>query len=258
MRLQGKVAIITGASQGIGEATAIRFSEEGASVVLVARRAKELDRVSKIICGSGGKSLPYVADVSDESSCERLVRDVVSEHGRLDILVNNAVFMVPGTIEKTDTVDWNRNFRVSLDAALILMRESFPYLRDNLGAVVNVSSVCGLLGSAGTAGYSAAKAGLLALTRNAAIEWGSRGVRVNAVIPGVFLTPPTIALMPDEKSQEATARSLPLGRIGNPLECANAILFLASSEASYVTGAELVVDGGRTAELITGAASWDN
>ena len=137
------------------------------------------------------------------------------------------------------------------------MREAFPYLSDSGGAVVNVSSVCGLLGSRGTAGYSAAKAGLLALTRNAAVEWGLNGIRVNAVIPGAFLTPPTLELMPNKESQEATARSLPIGRIGNPLECANAILFLASSEASYVTGAELVVDGGRTAELITGTASWD-
>ena len=137
------------------------------------------------------------------------------------------------------------------------MREAFPHLSESCGAVVNVSSVCGLLGSIGTAGYSAAKAALLALTRNAAIEWGSHGVRVNSVIPGAFLTPPTLELMPDNESREATSKSLPLGRIGNPVECANAILFLASSEASYVTGAELVVDGGRTAELVTGTASWD-
>jgi NAD(P)-dependent dehydrogenase (short-subunit alcohol dehydrogenase family) len=117
--------------------------------------------------------------------------------------------------------------------------------------------VCGLLGSVGTAGYSAAKAGMIAMSRNAAIEWGKKGVRVNTVIPGVFLTPPTQSLMPDQDSQAATARSLPLGRIGDPTECANAILFLASDEASYITGAELVVDGGRTAELITGTASWD-
>jgi NAD(P)-dependent dehydrogenase (short-subunit alcohol dehydrogenase family) len=120
-----------------------------------------------------------------------------------------------------------------------------------------VASVCGLLGSVGTAGYSAAKAGMLALSRNAAIEWGKQGVRVNAVIPGVFLTPPTEGLMPDEESQAATARSVPIGRIGDPVECANAIAFLASDEASYITGAELVVDGGRTAELNTGTASWD-
>ncbi len=257
MRLDGKVAIITGASQGIGEATAIRFAEAGALVILVARRAKELDRVSSNICESGGNAYFYPVDVSDESAVTKLIADVVSVHGKLDILINNAVFMVPGTIASTDVSNWSKNFKVSLDAAFLLMREAFPHLSDSGGAVVNVSSVCGLLGSRGTAGYSAAKAGLLALTRNAAVEWGSHGIRVNAVIPGAFLTPPTLELMPDHKSQEATARSLPIGRIGNPSECANAILFLASAEASYVTGTELVVDGGRTAELVTGTASWD-
>ena len=123
--------------------------------------------------------------------------------------------------------------------------------------MVNVASVCGLLGTAGMSGYSAAKAGMLALTRNAAIEWGKKNIRVNSVVPGVFLTPPTQGLMPDEESQALTAKSVPIGRIGDPMECANAILFLASDEASYITGADLVVDGGRTAELQTGTASWD-
>ena len=257
MRLKEKVAIITGTSQGIGEATAARFAEEGAVVILVARREKELARVSSNIDESGGKAFFYPVDVSDESAVKQLIEDVVLDHGKLDILVNNAVFMIPGSIARLDLSSWNKNFKVSLDAAFLLMREAFPYLSESCGAVVNVSSVCGLLGSIGTAGYSAAKAGLLALTRNAAIEWGSHGVRVNAVIPGAFLTPPTLELMPDNESREATARSLPLGRIGNPVECANAILFLASTEASYVTGAELIVDGGRTAELVTGTASWD-
>ena len=257
MRLEGKVAIITGASQGIGEATAIRFSEEGATVVLVARRKKQLEKIASHIHELGGKAVSCPIDVSDESAVVELIKEVMSQQGRLDVLVNNAVLMVPGAIADIDVSDWEKNFKVSLDAALFLMRESFPHLSDSEGAVVNVSSVCGLLGSRGTAGYSAAKAGLLALTRNAAVEWGSHGVRVNAVVPGAFLTPPTLKLMPDKKSQESTAKSLPIGRIGSPSECANAILFLASAEASYVTGAELVVDGGRTAELMTGTASWD-
>ena len=258
MRLEGKVVVLSGASQGIGEATAIRFSEEGAVVVLLARRKEELEKITNRICQRGGKAFYYVVDVSDESALPGLIEDVVSKYGSLDVLVNNAVLMVPGEIADIDVASWDTNFKVTLDAALFLMRESFPHLRNSRGAVVNVSSVCGVLGSKGTAGYSAAKAGLLSLTRNAAIEWGSHGIRVNAVVPGVFLTPPTLALMPNRKAQEATARSVPIGRIGTPLECANAILFLASSEASYVTGAELVVDGGRTAELITGTASWEN
>jgi len=257
MRLQNKVAIITGAGQGIGAVTACRMAEEGASVVLAARRLNLLEEVVARIEAAGGTAMACSCDVSDEEAVRQLVATTVQTYGKLDIVVNNAVLMVPGMLANHSTKAWHQNFRVSLDGAMFLMRESFTQLRANGGAVVNVASVCGLLGSVGTAGYSAAKAGMIALSRNAAIEWGKQGVRVNTVVPGVFLTPPTLGLMPDAAAQEATAKSLPLGRIGDPVECANAILFLASDEASYITGAELVVDGGRTAELNTGTASWD-
>ena len=257
MRLQDKVAIVTGASQGIGAATARRLAEEGASVVVAARREAELQAVVDEIVAAGGSAMARATDITDEDAVRGLIADTVERFGRLDIVVNNAVLVVPDMLASHSSKRWRLNFSVSLDGAMYLMRESFVHLKASKGAVVNVASVCGLLGSVGTAGYSAAKAGMLALTRNAAIEWGKQGVRVNAVVPGVFLTPPTEGLIPDAESQAATARSLPIGRIGDPVECANAILFLASDEASYVTGAELVVDGGRTAELITGTASWD-
>ncbi|MDH4040413.1 MAG: SDR family oxidoreductase [Gammaproteobacteria bacterium] len=257
MRLQNKVAIITGAGQGIGAVTARRMAEEGAKVVLAARRLNLLEEVVAEIEAAGGTAMACSCDVSDEESVKQLVAATVQAYGKLDIVVNNAVLMVPGMLANHSTKAWHQNFRVSLDGAMFLMRESFAQLKANCGAVVNVASVCGLLGSVGTAGYSAAKAGMIALSRNAAIEWGKQGVRVNTVIPGVFLTPPTLGLLPDEKAQQATAKSVPIGRIGDPVECANAILFLASDEASYITGAELVVDGGRTAELNTGTASWD-
>ena len=257
MRLENKVVIITGAGVGIGAATARRMAEEGASVVVAARRLKLLQDVVAQIEAAGGTATACACDVTDEESVKQLVADTVAAYGKLDIVVNNAVLMVPGMLASHSSKTWRQNFMVSLDGAMFLMREAYPQLKANRGAVVNVSSVCGLLGSVGTAGYSAAKAGMIAMSRNAAIEWGKKGVRVNTVIPGVFLTPPTLSLMPDQDSQAATARSLPLGRIGDPGECANAILFLASDEASYITGAELVVDGGRTAELITGTASWD-
>ena len=257
MRLENKVAIITGSSQGIGAETARRFAAEGAAVVLAARREEVLKELESSINEAGGKALAVACDVSDEQSVASLVAATVEAFGKLDIVVNNAVLMVPGMLADHDSRAWQQNFRVSLDGAMYLMREASAQLMANKGAVVNVASVCGLLGSVGTAGYSAAKAGMLALSRNAAIEWGPRGVRVNSVVPGVFLTPPTQGLMPDEASQAATAKSIPIRRIGDPGECANAILFLASDEASYITGTELVVDGGRTAELNTGTASWD-
>jgi NAD(P)-dependent dehydrogenase (short-subunit alcohol dehydrogenase family) len=257
MRLENKVAIITGAGVGIGAATARRMAQEGAKVVVAARRLNLLQEVVADIEAAGGTAMACACDVTDEESVKQLVAATVAAYGKLEIVVNNAVLMVPGMLASYSSKAWRQNFIVSLDGAMFLMREAYPQLKANRGAVVNVSSVCGLLGSVGTAGYSAAKAGMIAMSRNAAIEWGNKGVRVNTVIPGVFLTPPTLGLMPDEASQAATAQSLPLGRIGDPTECANAILFLASDEASYITGAELVVDGGRTAELITGTASWE-
>lgn len=256
MRLQDKVAIVTGASQGIGEATARLLAREGAKVVLAARRREHLQAIVDDIEEAGGSALAQPVDITDEAAVRDLVAATVDTFGGLDIVVNNAVLMVPGMLANHDTKAWRQNFLVSLDGAMFLMREAYPELAKREGAVVNVSSVCGLKGSAGTAGYSAAKAAMLGLSRNAAIEWGGK-VRVNTVIPGAFLTPPTESVLPDEAAREATARSIPAGRIGDPVECANAILFLASDEASYITGAELVVDGGRTAELNTGTASWD-
>ena len=257
MRLADKVAIITGSSQGIGAETARRFAEEGAAVVLAARRQEQLDDVAAAITAAGGRAHAVACDISDEASVAKLVAEAVSTYGKVDIVVNNAVLMVPGMLANHDSAAWRKNFSVSLDGAMYLMREASSQLLANGGAVVNVASVCGLLGSVGTAGYSAAKAGMIALSRGAAMEWGPQGVRVNTVVPGVFLTPPTEGLMPDEASQAATAKSVPIRRIGDPRECADAILFLASDEASYITGTELIVDGGRTAELNTGTASWD-
>tara|TARA_R110001592_G_scaffold363372_1_gene686087 strand:- start:206449 stop:207222 length:774 start_codon:yes stop_codon:yes gene_type:complete len=257
MRLKNKVVIITGSGQGIGAATARLMAAEGAKVVLAARRMNLLEQVVAEIVATGGIAMAHSCDVSDEAAVKQLVAATVQAYGKLDIVVNNAVLMVPGMLASHSTKSWRQNFLVSLDGAMFLMREAHSQLKQNGGAVVNVASVCALRGSIGTAGYSAAKAGMIALSRNAAIEWGKQGVRVNTVIPGVFLTPPTLGLMPDSESQAATAKSLPLGRIGEPVECANAIVFLASDEASYITGAELAVDGGRIAELNTGAASWD-
>lgn len=258
MRLENKVAIVTGAGQGIGAVTAKRFAAEGARVVLASRRLNMLEAIVAEIEAAGGTAMACATDISDEAAVAQLVTNTLSAYGKLDIVVNNAVLAVPGMLSSQSSKAWRQNFHVSLDGAMFLMREAYPHLRaSDGGAVVNVASVCGLLGTAGMSGYSAAKAGMLALTRNAAIEWGKKNIRVNSVVPGVFLTPPTQGLMPDEESQALTAKSVPIGRIGDPMECANAILFLASDEASYITGADLVVDGGRTAELQTGTASWD-
>ncbi len=256
-RLAEKVALVTGAGNGVGAAAARRFAEEGAAVVLLGRRQQALDGVAESIRADGGQALAIAADITVEQEVCEAVKTVVDHFGGLDVLVNNANALVPGMLSDHDLGDWRASFATAVDGPMLLMRECFPLLAERRGAVVNVSSVCAELATPGVAGYSAAKAALQSLTRNAAIEWAGSGVRVNAIVIGIVMTPASEAALPDDASREATARSVPLGRIGEPAEAANAILFLASDEASYITGAALHVDGGRSVELATGAASWE-
>jgi NAD(P)-dependent dehydrogenase (short-subunit alcohol dehydrogenase family) len=257
-RLNDKVALITGASNGVGEATARRFAEEGAAVVLVARNAERLQAVAVDIEASGGRAIAVPCDVTVESEARHAVTSAVDAYGRLDILVNNANALTPGMLATQDLDGWRASFAIAVDAPMMLMREAHAQLAAHAGAVVNVSSVCADLATPGVAGYSAAKAALQSLTRNAAIEWAASGVRVNAIVIGVMMTDATTAAIPEPAGLEATGRSVPLGRIGEAREAANAILFLASDEASYITGVELNVDGGRAVELNSGAADWED
>lgn len=257
-RLQDKVALITGASNGVGEATARRFAEEGAALVLCARSEEKLRAVAADIEAAGGRALALCVDITDEAAAKSAVEQAVAEFGTLDILVNNANALTPGMLADHDIDAWRASFRIAVDAPMILMREAYPHLQQGAGAVVNVSSICGDLATPGVAGYSAAKAALQSLTRNAAIEWAQSGVRVNAIVIGIVMTPASEMAIPDEAGRAATARSVPIGRIGEPREAANAILFLASDEASYITGVELNVDGGRAVELNSGAADWED
>ncbi len=256
-RLENKVAIVTGASNGVGEATARLFAAEGASVVLCARRQELLDRIVAEIEADGGVAYGICADVTDEAAVKALVHETVEKFGALNIVVNNANALVPGMLADHDLGDWRKSFEIAVDAPMLLMRESQAHLAAANGAVVNVSSVCGDLATPGVAAYSAAKAGLQSLTRNAAIEWAGEGVRVNAIVIGIMMTPATATAIPDEAGQQMTGRSVPLGRIGEPREAAQAILFLASDDASYITGVELNVDGGRAVELNAGSADWE-
>lgn len=257
-RLQDKVAIITGGGTGIGAATAERFAEEGARVVVVmGRRIEPLNEVVERIRATGAEAVAMSVDVSEEQQFEDAIREVKERYGRVDILVNNAVSVVSGMIEKLSTSHWHANFRATLDGTFFGTRAVFPIMRKQGGGViVNVSSVCGLLGTFMMAGYTAAKAGVINFTRTAALEGAPHNIRVNCVVPGAVLTPPTIAVNPDERSMQATANAIPLKRIGDPRELANAILFMASDESSYITGQPLVVDGGKTIELSAGSTDF--
>lgn len=259
-RLQDKVALITGGGSGIGAATARRFAEEGAQVFICGRREQPLLDVVAEIESQGGKAVAKVADAGDEAAFEQLVNSVVADAGRLDVLVNNAASIAGGSLVADTPLDeWRGTFRVSLDGLFFGTRAAMRQMSaQGEGSIVNVSSVCGILGTPYTGAYAAAKAGVMGLSRTAAIEGAAQNVRVNVVIPGVVMTPATEAAIPDPQALAFTASTVPNGRIAEAVEVANAILFLASSEASYITGTELIVDGGKSAELNTGAASMQD
>lgn len=250
-RLQGKVAFVTGGGTGIGAATAQRFAQEGATVVVCGRRPEPLNEVVAQIHAAGGRAEAMQLDVSDEQAFNAALNAVAAKHGSLDVLVNNAMAYSWGNIEDTSTADWHSNFATSVDGTFWGTRTAMKLMKGRGGSIINLSSICGLLGTASMAGYSAAKAAIINFSRAAAAEGAREGIRVNVVIPAVVETPGTAGMLSDATMRQNTEKLIPMGRVGQPIELANAILFLASDEAAYITGAALPVDGGRSAVLIT-------
>jgi 3-oxoacyl-[acyl-carrier protein] reductase len=243
MRLKDRVAVVTGAGQGIGKATALKMASEGAWVVIVEWNAETGDSVWRELKERGKKTLLVPCDVGDRVAVEAMVEEVMEKWGRLEILVNNAGFDRPGTLMKVTDDDWEAVLRVHLKGTLNTMRAVIPHMIErSYGKIVNVSSVYGRTGEVAAVSYSAAKAGILGLTKSVAREVGKYGINVNAVLPGLTDTP-TIAGMPD-RYKEMIIRDTPLGRMGTPEEIANVISFLASDEASFMTGACVEVTGG--------------
>lgn len=234
------MALVTGASSGIGRAAAIRLAEGGAHVVAIGRRA---NRISEL----GGT--PLTADLTIEAERTRIVDETVAAHGRLDILVNAAGILVPGSIENTTLAAWDQTMDINLRATFHLMSLAVPHLAAQRGNIVNVSSVTGLRSFPGILAYSISKAALDQLTRCAALELASRYVRVNAVNPGVVVTEAHVSGgMEPSRYQDFLERSRsthPLGRVAQPEEIADLIAFLASDRASWITGVTYSIDGGR-------------
>jgi NAD(P)-dependent dehydrogenase (short-subunit alcohol dehydrogenase family) len=247
--LRGKVALVTGASSGIGRATALRFAEEGAQVALVGRVRDALSEVAAEVKSRGGDAFAVEADVTIERDAERVVRETVEDFGALDVLVNAAGILANGTVETTTMAAWDDMMNVNLRAVFHLMQLAVPHLERRGGNIVNVSSVTGLRAFPGVLAYCVSKAGVDQLTRCAALELAPRGVRVNAVNPGVVVTQVhRRGGMTDEayaKFLEHSKTTHPLGRVGDAREVAELILFLASSRASWITGATYSIDGGR-------------
>ncbi|MCO5397342.1 SDR family NAD(P)-dependent oxidoreductase [Ralstonia soli] len=257
-RLQGKIALVSGAGTGIGAATAKRFAAEGAKVMICGRRREPLEAVVNEITAAGGGAAWVQADVTDERAVEQAVQATVKRFGGLDIIVNNAVNYTWGLVDQVGTDDWRKCLRGSLDVAFFGTRAAMRVMkaRGAGGAIINLGSVVGLLGSPGLSAYGAAKAGVLNFSRAVALEGASENIRVNVVIPGVVWSEGTREALNSDEVADGTARSVPMKRIGNPQEVANAILFLASDEASYITGQSLVVDGGKTCRLDVGATDY--
>jgi NAD(P)-dependent dehydrogenase (short-subunit alcohol dehydrogenase family) len=247
--LEGRAALVTGATSGIGRATALRFAEEGARVALVARSAEGLKEVADQIAGRGGEAVQVSADVMNESDARRAVEEAVGKFGGLDVLVNAAGIISNGTVENTSLADWDVMMNVNLRAVFHLMQLSVPHLEKRPGNVVNVSSVTGLRAFPGVLAYCVSKAGVDQLTRCSALELAPKGIRVNAVNPGVVVTEIHRRGGMNEENYaaflERSKQTHPIGRVGTPEEVAELILYLASDRASWITGATYSIDGGR-------------
>jgi 2-deoxy-D-gluconate 3-dehydrogenase len=247
--LAGKTALVTGASRGIGRAIAVAFAEAGADLALSARSAEALAETANAVEALGRKAFLAPADVTDRDAAQGMVRDAIAALGHLDVVVNNAggtSFMVPFTDVRFD--GWAKVMRLNTDSVVHVMQAAGPHLLERgRGSVVNVSSVAGVGGAPLVTPYAASKAAVISVTRSVALEWASRGVRVNALCPGWTATDLNRALWEDEATSTAMTAAIPMGRWAKAEEMAGAALFLASDAASYVTGQVLLVDGGMTA-----------
>ena len=247
----GQVAIVTGGSDGIGRATARLLATRGATVAICARRPDKLADARAEIEAAGGTVETHQLDVSDDRAFTALVEDVAARHGRLDMMVNNAMSVHYAPISKLTLDQWRQDFAVNSDAVFIGTKAAMGVMaKQGKGAIVNISSSCGIRAAANMSSYSASKAALIQFTAVAAMEGARSGIRVNAIVPGQVQTHSTedfARVAPDTAAK--TADAIPMGRGGQPDELAEAILFMLSDASSYVTGTALPVDGGKAAQL---------
>lgn len=248
-RLAGKVAIITGAANGMGRAHVLRFAGEGAKVIATDVNTAGLDETVNLAVTAGGTVVGLEQDVTDGARWKEIVAEAEKQFGRLDILVNNAGILILKPVEDTTDEEWDLTQGINSRGTFLGIREAVPALkRAGGGAVVNISSIYGVIGAPSAAAYEASKGSVRLLTKASAVDLAKYGIRVNSVHPGVIATPMTTGLLATPESTRAILGTTILERPGQPEEVSNVVLFLASDEASFVTGAEYLVDGGYTAQ----------
>jgi 3-oxoacyl-[acyl-carrier protein] reductase len=243
MTLSGRVALVTGASQGIGHACALKLAEAGATVAVAARNQAKLDELVAQITAAGGKAAAFPLDVAEEEQIKSIFKTVIGQLGKIDILVNNAGITRDQLVMRMKRADWDAVLNTNLTSAYLCTQQAIgSMLKQRWGRIINVTSVFGQMGQAGQANYAASKAGLIGLTMAIAREVGSRNITCNAIAPGFIETAMTAAL--PEELKQAGLKAIPLGRIGTPEDVAGGVRFLASEEASYITGHVLNINGG--------------
>ncbi len=243
MTLSGRIAFVTGASQGIGRACSLQLAQAGATVALSARNHDKLNAVAQEITAAGGTAACFPLDVSDEENIKTAVKAVITHFGKIDILVNNAGVTRDQLLLRLKRADWDSVLNTNLTSAYLCAQQVMgPMLKQRWGRIINITSVFGQMGQAGQANYASSKAGLIGLTMAIAREVASRNITCNAVAPGFIDTAMTSAL--SEEFKENALKLIPLGRVGTPDDVAHAVCFLASDEAAYITGHVLNVNGG--------------
>ena len=243
MSLSGRVALVTGASQGIGRTCALRLAKDGATVAVAARNHDKLNELVAEITAAGGNAAALPLDVSDEEQVKAVVKQAIAQFGKIDILVNNAGITRDQLVMRLKRADWDAVLETNLTSAYLCIQQVIgSMLKQRWGRIINITSVFGQMGQAGQANYAASKAGLIGLTMAIAREVGSRNITCNAVAPGFIETAMTAVL--SEEFKQNAVKQIPLGRVGTPEDVASAVTFLASDDASYITGHVLNVNGG--------------
>lgn len=247
MRLQNRVALITGGGTGIGAGIARAFAREGAQVVICGRREEPLKEIVDEIDRGGGEAIYCVADISSQEQIQEMIETITMKFGSVDILVNNAGVFIPDDVTSTSEQEWDRVMDIDAKGVYLVSKAVLPdMIKKGSGKIINIASIAGLIGFEKSAAYCAAKGAVVNLTREMALDYAPKGICVNAIAPGVIDTDMTKAFLSNEQAKQAFLRKTPVGRVGTPEDIAYGAMYLASDESDFIVGQTFVIDGGWT------------